>query len=102
MFLPIEFKDQDGSYIEHLNVTHITRISFINPRNPDAGSKIHLRTGEILSTKRPFDELSQAVDEAWESAASLILSTFLSEQAKLLSDNQHSQEKSEPLEEFEA
>lgn len=84
MFLPIEFQDQDGPYFEHLNVTHITRISFINPRNPDAGAKIHLRTGEVLSTKMPFDQLSQAIDEAWESSASLVLSTLLSEKAKLM------------------
>lgn len=84
MFLPVEFQDQDGPYFEHLNVTHITRISFINPRNPDAGARIHLRTGEVLSTKMPFDQLSQAIDEAWESAASLVLSTLLSEKAKLM------------------
>ena len=84
MFLPVEFQDQDGPYFEHLNVTHITRISFINPRNPDAGAKIHLRTGEVLSTKMPFDQLSPAIDEAWESAASLVLSTLLSEKAKLM------------------
>lgn len=84
MFLPIEFQDEQGSYIEHLNVTHITRISFVNPRNPDAGSKIHLRTGEVLKTTMPFDLLSQEIDEAWESASTLILSTMLSEKAKLL------------------
>jgi hypothetical protein len=84
MFLPIEFRDEHGPYIEHLNVTHITRISFANPRNPDAGSKIHLRTGEILKSPMEFDQLSQAIDEAWESASYLILSTVLSEKAKLL------------------
>jgi hypothetical protein len=84
MFLPIEFKDEQGPYIEHLNVTHITRISFVNPRNPDAGSKIHLRTGEILKTTMPFDVLSQEIDDAWESASTLILSTMLSEKAKLM------------------
>lgn len=84
MFLPIEFQDEQGPYIEHLNVTHITRISFVNPRNPDAGSKIHLRTGEVLKTSMPFDVLSQEIDEAWESASTLILSTMLSEKAKLL------------------
>ncbi len=84
MFLPIEFQDEQGPYIEHLNVTHITRISFVNPRNPDAGSKIHLRTGEVLKTTMPFDVLSQEIDEAWESASTLILSTMLSEKAKLL------------------
>ena len=84
MFLPIEFQDDHGPYIEHLNVTHITRISFVNPRNPDAGSKIHLRTGEVLKTTMPFDVLSQEIDDAWESASTLILSTMLSEKAKLL------------------
>ena len=84
MFLPIEFQDQDGPYIEHLNVTHITRISFVNPRNPDAGSKIHLRTGEVLKTTMPFDVLSQEIDEAWESGSTLILSTIMMEKAKLM------------------
>jgi len=84
MFLPIEFRDEQGPYIEHLNVTHITRISFVNPRNPDAGSKIHLRTGEVLKTVMPFDVLSQEIDDAWESASTLILSTMLSEKAKLM------------------
>lgn len=101
MFLPIEFQDQDGPYFEHLNVTHITRISFINPRNPDAGAKIHLRTGEILSTKMPFDQLSQAIDEAWESAACLVLSTLLSEKAKLISGSLRPGENSELLEDSE-
>lgn len=100
MFLPIEFQDQDGPYFEHLNVTHITRISFINPRNPDAGAKIHLRTGEVLSTKMPFDQLSQAIDEAWESSASLVLSTLLSEKAKLVSGNQRPEGNSETLEDY--
>ena len=84
MFLPIEFRDEHGPYIEHLNVAHITRISFVNPRNPDAGSKIHLRTGEVLKTTMSFDLLSQEIDDAWESASTLILSTMLSEKAKLL------------------
>lgn len=101
MFLPIEFQDQDGPYFEHLNVTHITRISFINPRNPDAGAKIHLRTGEVLSTKMAFDQLSQAIDEAWESAASLVLSTLLSEKAKLVSGSLRPGENSVLLEDSE-
>jgi hypothetical protein len=84
MFLPIEFRDEQGPYIEHLNVTHITRISFVNPRNPDAGSKIHLRTGEILKTSMPFDQLSQAIDDTWDSASTLIISTIMSEKAQLL------------------
>ena len=97
MFLPIEFHDQDGPYFEHLNVTHITRISFINPRNPDAGAKIHLRTGEVLSTRMAFDQLSQAIDEAWESASTLILSTVLSEKAKLMKKTDLLTEESEQL-----
>jgi len=84
MFLPIEFQDQDGPYIEHLNVTHITRISFVNPRNPDAGSKIHLRTGEILKTTMPFDVLSESIDDAWEEGSTLILTSFMMEKAKLM------------------
>ena len=84
MFLPIEFQDQDGPYIEHLNVTDISRISFVNPRNPDAGSKIHLRTGEVLKTTMPFDVLSQEIDDAWESGSTLILTSIMMEKAKLM------------------
>jgi hypothetical protein len=97
MFLPIEFKDEQGSYIEHLNVTHITRISFVNPRNPDAGSKIHLRTGEILKTTMSFDVLSQEIDDAWESASTLILSIVLSEKAKLMKKSDLLNEESSEL-----
>jgi hypothetical protein len=97
MFLPIEFKDEQGPYIEHLNVTHITRISFVNPRNPDAGSKIHLRTGEVLKTTMSFDVLSQEIDDAWESASTLILSTILSEKAKLMKKSDLLNEESSEL-----
>ena len=85
MFLPIEFKYKDGSYYEQLNVTHITRTSFINIMNPDAGSKIHMRTGEVLTTSVPYDVLSIAIYECWKSAASMILFTLLAEKAKILS-----------------
>ena len=85
MFLPIEFKDKEGSYFEQLNVTHITRTSFINRMNPDAGSKIHMRTGEVLTTSVPYDILSTAIDECWKSAASMIMFSILAEKAKILS-----------------
>jgi len=85
MFLPVEFKDKDGLYYEQLNVTHITRTSFINRMNPDAGSKIHMRTGEVLTTSVPYDILSTAIDECWKSAASMIMFTILAEKAKILS-----------------
>jgi len=85
MFLPVEFKDKDGSYYEQLNVTHITRTSFINRMNPDAGSKIHMRTGEVLTTSVPYDILSTAIEECWKSAASMIMFTILAEKAKILS-----------------
>ena len=85
MFLPIEFKDKDGSCYEQLNVTHITRTSFINRMNPDAGTKIHMRTGEVLTTSVPYDILSIAIDECWKSAAAMIMFTILAEKAKILS-----------------
>ena len=50
----------------------------------------------------PFDQLSQAIDEAWESAACLVLSTLLSEKAKLVPGNLRSEEKNQLPEEFEA
>lgn len=96
MFLPVEFKDKDGSYYEQLNVTHITRTSFINRMNPDAGSKIHMRTGEVLTTSVPYDILSTAIDECWKSAASMIMFTILAEKAKILSVKDLDSEDLEP------
>ena len=96
MFLPIEFKDKDGSYYEQLNVTHITRTSFINRMNPDAGSKIHMRTGEVLTTSVPYDILSTAIDECWKSAASMIMFAILAEKAKILSTKDLDLEDLEP------
>ena len=96
MFLPIEFKDKDGSYYEQLNVTHITRTSFINRMNPDAGTKIHMRTGEVLTTSVPYDILSIAIDECWKSAAAMIMFTILAEKAKILSTKDLDLEDLEP------
>jgi hypothetical protein len=91
MFLPIEFKDKDGPYIEHLNVTHITRISFVNIMNPDAGTKIHLRTGEILVTPAPMDIISEKMDNCWRSAATLVIFNILAEKAKLMHEDELSE-----------
>ena len=96
MFLPVEFKDKDGSYYEQLNVTHITRTSFINRMNPDAGSKIHMRTGEVLTTSVPYDILSIAIDECWKSAAAMIMFSILAEKAKILSTKDLDLEDLEP------
>ncbi len=73
MFLPIVLKDKDGEYIEHLNITHITRTSFVNVMNPDAGTKIHLRTGEVLTTPAPMDIVQTQIDECYRSAAAMIM-----------------------------
>jgi hypothetical protein len=88
MFLPIEFRDKEGPYIEHLNVTHITRISFVNAMNSDAGTKIHLRTGEVLTTPVPMDVISQKMDECWKSAATLVIFNVLAEKAKIMSKDE--------------
>jgi len=88
MFLPIEFRDKEGPYIEHLNVTHITRISFVNVMNPESGTKIHLRTGEVLTTPAPMDIISQKMDECWRSAATLVIFNVLAEKAKVMSKDE--------------
>jgi hypothetical protein len=80
MFIGIEFNDLNGSrYFERLNVSHITRLSFVNIKNPDAGTLIYLRTGETLKTIMPMDVLSEVIDEAWERAASVVLMTIINE-----------------------
>lgn len=83
MFLPVTFKDKDGEYIEYINITHITRTSFINIMNVDAGCKIHLRTGEVLTTPVPMDILQTEIDECYKSAAAMILFNILAEKAQL-------------------
>ena len=86
MFLPIQFRDKEGPYTEHLNVTHITRISFVNQMNPDAGTKIHLRTGEVLTTPVTMDVISAEIDGCWRSAATLVIFNVLAEKAKVMTD----------------
>lgn len=83
MFLPIVLKDKDGEYIEHLNITHITRTSFVNVMNPDAGTRIHLRTGEVLTTPVPMDIVQTEIDECYKSAAAMIMFNILAEKAQL-------------------
>ena len=83
MFLPITLKDKDGEYIEYINITHITRTSFVNLMNVDAGSKIHLRTGEVLTTPVPMDILQTEIDECYKSAAAMIMFNILAEKAQL-------------------
>jgi hypothetical protein len=83
MFLPIVLKDKDGEYIEHLNITHITRTSFVNVRNTDAGTKIHLRTGEVLTTPVPMDVIQTEIDECYKSAAAMIMFNILAEKTQL-------------------
>ena len=88
MFLPILFKDSDnGDYIEHINITHITRTSFVNVMNPDAGTKIHLRTGEVLVTPAPMDIVQTQIDECFSSAAALVIFNVIAEKAKFLKDD---------------
>ena len=86
MFLPIQFRDKEGPYTEHLNVTHITRVSFVNQMNPDAGTKIHLRTGEVLTTPMTLDIISEKIDDCWKSAATLVIFNVLAEKAKIMTD----------------
>ena len=83
MFLPIVLKDKEGEYIEHLNITHITRTSFVNVRNTDAGTKIHLRTGEVLTTPVPMDIIQTEIDECYKSAAAMIMFNILAEKTQL-------------------
>jgi hypothetical protein len=87
MFLPIQFRDKEGPYTEHLNVTHITRISFVNQMNPDAGTKIHLRTGEVLTTPITMDIISEKMDDCWRSAATLVIFNVLAEKAKIMTND---------------
>lgn len=85
MFLVIKLRDKEGVYFEHINVTHITRLSIINASNPDAGSKIHLRTGEVLTSSSPIDVLTSDIDDCWKSAISLIMFNIIAEKSKIIS-----------------
>ena len=84
MFLPIKFRDIDGDFIEHINITHITRTSFVNRMNPDAGTNIHLRTGEVLTTFAPMDIVQTKIDECFNASSALILFNIFAEKAKFM------------------
>lgn len=80
MFIGVEFRDPDGGrFYERLNVSHITRLTFVSIKNPDAGTNIHVRTGEILKTPTPLDVLSEIIDEAWKEASSIVLLSIINE-----------------------
>lgn len=83
MFIAVEFNSSDGRYVEQVNVTHITRLSFRDLKNPDAGTKIHLRTGEILKTSIPMDLMHAMVDEAWKEMASVVVLQFINDKLNL-------------------
>jgi hypothetical protein len=51
--------------------------------NPDAGTKIHLRTGEVLTTPVPMDLLQSEIDECYKSAAAMIMFNILAEKAQI-------------------
>ena len=53
--------------------------------NPDAGTKIHLRTGEVLTTPMTLDIISEKIDDCWKSAATLVIFNVLAEKAKIMS-----------------
>jgi hypothetical protein len=53
--------------------------------NPDAGTKIHLRTGEVLTTPMTLDIISEKIDDCWKSAATLVIFNILAEKAKIMS-----------------
>jgi hypothetical protein len=92
MFLPIKFRDIDGDYIEHINITHITRTSFVNRMNPDAGTYIHLRTGEVLSTFAPMDIVQTKIDECFNASSALILFNIFAEKAKFMHNEEDADE----------
>jgi hypothetical protein len=54
--------------------------------NPDAGTRIHLRTGEVLTTPVTMDVISAEIDGCWRSAATLVIFNVLAEKAKVMTD----------------
>lgn len=83
MFIAVEFNSSEGRYVEHVNVTHVTRLSFRDAKNVDAGTKIHLRTGEILKSSIPMDIIHGMIDEAWKEMASIIVLQFVNDKLNL-------------------
>lgn len=99
MFLPVKFSDKDGKYYyEHINITHITRLSFVNIMNPDAGTKIHLRTGEVLVTPVPMDIFQCDVDDCFKSSTALLIYSVVAEKAKYFTHDDEDAQNSEPTE----
>jgi len=99
MFLPVKFSDKDGkSYFEHINIAHITRLSFVNIMNPDAGTKIHLRTGEVLVTPVPMDIFQCDVDDCFKSSTALLIYSVVAEKAKYFMHDDGDVQNSEPTE----
>lgn len=47
--------DAGEQYFIRINPFHVVRISIFNPKNPDEGSYILLRTGEEIYSPEPID-----------------------------------------------
>lgn len=78
MFCGIIFLDQEGkTYIEQINVGYISRFSFVDNKNVDAGTYIHMKTNEVLFTPEPMDRLAPRIEMTWREANALLLGDVL-------------------------
>jgi len=63
-----------------LNVTHITSLELVNPRNPKSGTLIFLMDGRMWESNSPLDVVVNQVNKIVERFGNQILVSYLAEQ----------------------
>jgi hypothetical protein len=85
MLVGVKVMDNTGDeFYIRLNPFHVVKISIANPRNPDEGSYILLRTGEDFFTPEPIDILDKKFNNAISLFSSEIMLQIINEYATSL------------------
>lgn len=81
MLVSIEIYTDEGNNTVGLNPFHVISIMAENPRNPDGGTIILLRTGIEYFSPEPVDKIRQRIDERMNTVAAQLSVQIITEYA---------------------
>lgn len=83
MLISIKTVDELGDEMyARVNPFHIVRITIANPKNPDAGSYILLRTGEEMFSADPIDIIDSRYNNVVTSMTAQMMIQIINEYAE--------------------
>jgi hypothetical protein len=82
MFANINVIDDRELYTVLVNVMMVVDVVFVTPKNPDAGTIIHLRDGRHWESPDPRDVVMRKINQATEYYSGIIMVSFISEYMK--------------------